>query len=217
MDLDAGSPDIQAAFNSSIDNNNDDCLAGTNWYYGLDGNTSGDIDLFQVVLHELGHGMGFLTLLDGQTGTLLLNKNDIFMVFLQDMTQNQTWPNLSDAQRMASATNNGNLVWSGATVTSMAGGLSSGVHPSGFVRMYAPTTYNEGSSISHWDTTLFPNQLMEPQATGDTRTIGLAYELMIDLGWPVNTIVPTPTATLPPGPTPTPTDPPTVIDNWKLY
>jgi len=56
----SASDDISATFNSSIDNN-DNCLAGTNWYYGLDGNEGSDIELLPVVLHELGHGLGFST------------------------------------------------------------------------------------------------------------------------------------------------------------
>ena len=35
------------SFNSSIDNNNN-CLTGTNWYYGFDGNEGGDVELLPV-------------------------------------------------------------------------------------------------------------------------------------------------------------------------
>ena len=50
------SNDISTTFNSSIDNNNN-CLANTNWYYGLDGNEGTDIELLPVALHELGHAL----------------------------------------------------------------------------------------------------------------------------------------------------------------
>ena len=47
----AGRVDLTASFNS-----NDK----VNWYYGTDGNTpSGQFDFVTVVLHELGHGLGF--------------------------------------------------------------------------------------------------------------------------------------------------------------
>src|SRR5450759_4541574 len=33
--------------------------------------------------------------------------------------------------------------------------------------MYAPNPYQSGSSVSHWDISAFPNQLMEPAINGD--------------------------------------------------
>ena len=50
-DLTAGLPDpadIVANFNSSF-----------SWYFGTDGNAGAQFDLMSVVLHELGHGLGF--------------------------------------------------------------------------------------------------------------------------------------------------------------
>jgi hypothetical protein len=67
MDLSA-SDDINATFNSDVDNQT--CLSATDWYYGFDGNEGTDIDLTSVVLHELGHGLGFSTQV-GSTGLLL--------------------------------------------------------------------------------------------------------------------------------------------------
>ena len=37
FDLDTRNGDIRARFNSSI-GNNDNCIAGSDWYYGYDGN-----------------------------------------------------------------------------------------------------------------------------------------------------------------------------------
>jgi hypothetical protein len=49
--------------------------------------------------------------------------------------------------------------------------------------MYAPATPESGSSVSHWDTSLIPNELMEPFATGDVNSIGLAKHAFADIGW----------------------------------
>ena len=50
-DLVPANPDISASFNSGYND----------WYYGTDGNTPGNkIDFTSVVLHELGHGLGFV-------------------------------------------------------------------------------------------------------------------------------------------------------------
>src|SRR6201999_635276 len=56
---DASGSEITASFNS----------AQTAWYYGTDGNPgSGQVDLESVVLHELGHGLGFVGTYDVPVG-----------------------------------------------------------------------------------------------------------------------------------------------------
>ena len=42
-----------------------------------------------------------------------------------------------------------------------------GADPSHRALMYAPTTLDPGSSVSHWDTSAFPNLLMEPIINAD--------------------------------------------------
>jgi hypothetical protein len=59
--------------------------------------------------------------------------------------------------------------------------------------MYAPTTYSSGSSVSHWDTIEFPNQLMEPNISGDlTHSVAVPVDLTLDqlrdVGWSANPI-----------------------------
>jgi uncharacterized repeat protein (TIGR01451 family) len=50
--------------------------------------------------------------------------------------------------------------------------------------MFAPTTFNSGSSVSHWDTSAFPNLLMEPNINGDlTHSLDLTPVLLRDIGW----------------------------------
>ena len=70
-DISPGNPSIDAQFNAAIGSAN--CLPGSRWYYGLDGNTGpSQFDLADVVLHEFAHGLGFLTLTNGQTGARLV-------------------------------------------------------------------------------------------------------------------------------------------------
>ena len=51
--------------------------------------------------------------------------------------------------------------------------------------MYAPSTPQLGSSVSHWDTVLSPNQLMEPSYTQAIHEPGLEIPLFQDIGWTI--------------------------------
>lgn len=109
VDLAPGIPgttadDLQARFNLSIDDN-ELCLAGTNWYYGLDGDNGTDIDLVVVLLHEMGHGLGFLSLMNSTTGAFSGGMKDIYSTFLYDNDFGLHWPDLAAANRAFSAIN----------------------------------------------------------------------------------------------------------------
>jgi len=114
--------DINATFNSAL-NGSATCLGGTGWYYGVDGNEGANIELLPVVLHELGHGLGFSTSTSGSTG----NYNGgvyptIFDKFLYDAATGQHWDNgTTPAQRAASAISCGGLRWDGPSVVSQVG------------------------------------------------------------------------------------------------
>jgi hypothetical protein len=56
------------------------------------------------------------------------------------------------------------------------------------VLLYAPNPFQSGSSVSHYDVSAFPNQLMEPSITGNlthevTVPQDLTYNLLKDIGW----------------------------------
>ena len=125
-DLNPGTADINATFNSSIDNNNN-CLAGSNWYYGLD-NSPGDsdIDFLNVVMHEIGHGLGSASVLNVSTGAFPSNRPDIFARFAFDTQLQLHYDEMSNAQRAQSVSNNGNVVWDGPAVTELAAQILDG-------------------------------------------------------------------------------------------
>jgi hypothetical protein len=55
-------------------------------------------------------------------------------------------------------------------------------------RLYAPTTYAPGSSVSHWDVTLTPNMLMEPFINSNLgvrvkNPDDLTLNVLTDIGW----------------------------------
>ncbi|HEV7798069.1 MAG TPA: PA domain-containing protein [Pyrinomonadaceae bacterium] len=74
-----------------------------------------------------------------------------------------------------------------------------GADSSGRALLYAPNPFEAGSSVSHWDTTAFPNQLMEPDINGDlSHSVNtpqdLTASLMKDIGWVITTSTPANTA-----------------------
>lgn len=174
------SADISASFNARLGDS--DCLSNRGWYYGLDGNTPfNQIDLFDIVRHELGHGLGILSLVNDD-GTDR-NRVDIFTTFLHDQSTGKDWTDMSNTERNTSVTNTGNVVWSGAEVTALAGTLSRGVN-SGKVQLHAPNPHSSGSSISHFDSALRPNELMEPSYNSRSTSIH-SIALLKDIGWSV--------------------------------
>ncbi|AMY11106.1 PA domain protein [Luteitalea pratensis] len=58
----------------------------------------------------------------------------------------------------------------------------------GFARLFAPNPFQSGSSVSHFDVTLTPSVLMEPNITSDLTTkvknpFDLTLALLRDIGW----------------------------------
>lgn len=183
-DLNGATTEIGATFNSSYDNG---CSgAGRRFYYGLDNATPANrVNLLVVVLHELGHGLGFLTVTDESTGAYLQGSPDVWVRFMRDRTQNVTWFQMTQAQRLASAINTNNLLWDGANVKIASGFMTAGREAStGRVELYTPNPVQPGSSVSHWNTTASPNLLMEPAInTGLPLTLDLTRQLLRDIGW----------------------------------
>ncbi len=115
-DLFPGSDDIVAQFNSSVGSTG--CLEGSSWYYGLDGNHGAATDLVTVLLHEFGHGLGFISLVDDDSGREFGGSPDVFESLILDSSTGKHWNEMTDAERDASAVNSGRVVWDGASVIS---------------------------------------------------------------------------------------------------
>ncbi|MEO9869391.1 T9SS type A sorting domain-containing protein [Ekhidna sp.] len=151
--------EVSANFNSQID-----------WYFGIDANPPSDqYDLVSVVLHEIGHGLGFSASFGanaqiaawglGNTGQP--NTPIIYDLYLVDRLGNQlidedVYANNS-AELLAAVTNNS---------VSYGSSLAEDVYGT-FPPIFAPNPWNGGSSISHLDESVFPagneNSLMSPQ------------------------------------------------------
>jgi hypothetical protein len=189
QDLNGGSnPDIVANFSS-----------GANWYYGTDGKTpAGKYDLVSVVLHELCHGLGFIALNSYNTTSKEGSYTpSTFNTFIENaagqrLADPTLYPNPSVS--LGSQYTSGALYFNGPLAVA-ANPLATEKRP----RLYAPTTYSPGSSISHMDERTYPagdpNSLMTP-AIGAAEAIQdpgpLVRAMFADMGWVATTIRHTP-------------------------
>ena len=119
-DLDSATPDIAASFNSNF----------PNWYFGTGGpGPSNTYDFETVVLHEIGHGLGFL-LSFRQSGTQIIHGFSVGGVsspFIEDKfaTDNQgrlanRFP--SGSTNFKNAVTSNNLFWNGSRGKQANGG-----------------------------------------------------------------------------------------------
>lgn len=118
--------DIVSRFNGDL--GKPDCLAGTTWYYGLDGKTpAGGINFLNVVMHEIGHGLGFQGFLDKSTGQFgdFDGTGPRSDAYTQNAFDNVAGIGFNDpastpAQRALAMRTAGRLVWSGTRVKNEA-------------------------------------------------------------------------------------------------
>ena len=174
-DFDSSSQDMYITYNS-----------GFAWYYGSDGNTpAGLYDLVTVAAHEIAHGLNFAgsASYSGGTGsygygTGFPNVYDVFMKS-GDGTPLTSYGNPSSA--LGTLFTSGDLWFDGANADAGNGGAQ--------VKMYAPSTWADGSSYSHLDYSTFagtPNSMMvyaigSGSANHSTGTV--APGILKDLGW----------------------------------
>jgi hypothetical protein len=131
-----------------------------NWYYGIDGRpTPNTYDLVSVVLHEVAHGLGFMSnaQYDRFQGTALLSQPTPFDAYVQ-LPDGKTFNNFcSSSSELGKAMINP-LVWSGE----LGIAANNGVKP----KLFTPAPFEDGSSISHLDERTFDsggiNTMMTP-------------------------------------------------------
>jgi hypothetical protein len=154
-DLNGSTAEISANFNSAF----------SNWHFGSGAPPANKYDFETVVLHEIGHGLGFLSgiyqsgssirwdIITGQpyplsTGQLVVNAAGKALT---------TFANGSAGLKSAATSNN--VFFNGAQAKAANGGARP--------RMYAPNPWQQGSSLSHWNEATYgrgnPQSLMTPQ------------------------------------------------------
>lgn len=127
FDANPGSLDISSQFNSRI-SGDPACLGGADWYYGLDGVTpAGSVNFLNVVMHEIGHGIGFQSFLNVSTGSMFApdaanpsGYPDVYLRNAYNNTLGKAFPAMNNAERAFSVRDAGRTVWTGGNVGSAA-------------------------------------------------------------------------------------------------
>jgi hypothetical protein len=201
MELNSGESDLDVFLNASA-----------SWYFDSTGAVpAGQYDFASVAMHEIGHGLGFVSLAkkEGAVGSFgLLEAADFaplvpsfpwpdldslpgafdrFLVNAADVPL-LSLPNPSNA--LGSALTNNNVYFNGTHAMTANGGAKP--------RVYAPGSFELGSSISHFNETTYPvgnaNEMMTPNGEPGHRNMDpgpVAYGVLRDIGWNLNPAVST--------------------------
>ncbi len=182
--------DIYCRFNSAM-----------TWHYGEPEDIpSGAFDFTTVVLHELGHGLGFISTMSvsGQTGnygygTAYKSVYDIYL-------ENEGGSNLVDTSAYK---NNSQALYQALTGNALYFEKGTGANRP---RLYAPSTFSAGSSISHMDDNSYPSGTENALMTSSARTRevthdpgALAMSAFYEMGWKSTSIVHEPLKNFPTG------------------
>ncbi|MEO0016257.1 MAG: hypothetical protein RL589_738 [Actinomycetota bacterium] len=137
-DLDKANPEIVIQVNSAA-----------SWNTRGDGLPTGnEYDLQSVFLHEIGHGLGFLSndAYDPFFGLGSLDQPTPFDAYLQT-SDGRRLADLPTPSKELGLALTSSLVWSGANAIKANGGIKP--------KMYTPSRYESGSSTSHLDEATF--------------------------------------------------------------
>lgn len=172
--------DIEARFSSKID-----------WYYGTDGETDEDkYDFVSVALHEIAHGLGFtgFFFVDDDAGAYAYYEFGDATTF-DMLVENLQGEQLIDTSFFENASNDlkrqleSRLMYANSPV---ARSVSNDYRP----RLYAPSPFDDGSSVYHLNDATYPhgdeNSLMT-HAVGKGEAIHdpgpLTSGILEDIGW----------------------------------
>jgi hypothetical protein len=154
VDLSPGQADLNANFNVSLDAG---CLAGSvGWWYGTDPSVPVPSDrtpLLPVVFHGIGHGLGFVSLYSTSSGAPATSLPPIWGSYLYDTETDKLWKDMTNAERLASTTNDPDLVWTGSRTNAWSdaflGPPAKAIinAPAGIAGVYEAQTAEFGASV----------------------------------------------------------------------
>ena len=190
-DLADGEPDIITKFNSH---------ENANWYFGTDGNTpAGKTDFVSTVLHEIAHGLGFFSFASlavfnpgfrapNAKGQLRDGNPDlpyIYDFFVENGSKKTIMSFPDPSFDLENQFTSNDLFWNGKKGVA----ANAGILP----HLYAPSSWEPGSSYTHLDEVTFPagdaNSLMTPYLDNQEAVHApgpVALGMLEDIGWTIN-------------------------------
>lgn len=168
--------DIEVIVNSRVD-----------WNYTSSNLGNNQFDFVTVILHELIHGLGFSGPASSPTSSNLLLQG--FPTAFNRFIENGQGENL-----LATFQNSSLQMGQQLTSNNLFLKTPSFENSATIPKIYAPSNYNEGSSISHLDEITYNNtnsSLMTPQVNPGAiiHSPGLALDILYDLGWNLTRII----------------------------
>lgn len=175
--VNGGATDIQARFNPNH-----------NWDYDLSGNAAeGKVSFVYTALHEIAHGLGFLSLFEPETGRVATPLPGPFDFWMNRSTADgNRLVNRAPADVMADVLS-GDLYFAGPIAIQAS--LAS-VRPLPMVKLYAPAAWEPASSISHVDQETYSDPSVGLMRPNDVGGVGanvvdaLTAAILLDLGYP---------------------------------
>jgi hypothetical protein len=147
-DLDKNKPEMEITITSTAP-----------WYLGTDGNCPKNLyDLQSVILHEMGHGLGFISgsYYDEFSGAARIEMPTPFDAYAQ----------LPDGRRLADMPSP-SLETGRAMTTSLVWSGENGIRANNNVKpkLFTPSVYEPGSSVSHLDEATFKDSTLDAVMT----------------------------------------------------
>jgi len=173
--VNGGRSDITARFNTAVD-----------WDYNASGvAAAGKVSFIYTALHEVAHGLGFLSTFSQETGRLSAELPTPFDVWINRGSAAESRLVSRQPDQVKADVLSGDLFFAGPNA--IRAGLAS-VRPLPMVKLYAPAVWEPGSSVSHVDQETYSDVsvgLMRPTDVGGGTSVvdGLTTAMMSDLGY----------------------------------
>lgn len=174
VDNNGSSPEISAIFSSSYP-----------WYYGTDGNPpTNQFDFVTVVLHEIGHGLGFSGSFAVSNGVASWGYGTSYPFIYDRFVKNGSGTSIVSgfANNSTALTNqlSSNNIYFDGPFTNLTNGSPA--------KLFAPNPFQSGSSIAHLDeifngtgSSLMTYSVSPGEATHNPGSVSLA--IFRDMGW----------------------------------